>query len=66
MLITKDAVSNSKRIVPRGAEGYLHHRYFNCNYGDATLPLDRFFGTFRDALFEKPSSKPAASAAGVK
>ena len=45
---------------------YLHHRYFNCNYGEAALPLDRFFGTFRDTLFEKPSSKPAASAAGVK
>lgn len=27
---------------------YLHHRYFECNYGESTLPLDRWFGTFRD------------------
>ena len=31
---------------------YLHHRYFNCNYGEATLPLDRLFGTFRRYLFD--------------
>lgn len=29
---------------------YLHHRYFECNYGEATLPLDKMFGTFRDGL----------------
>ncbi len=29
---------------------YLHHRYFECNYGEATFPLDRWFGTFRDGL----------------
>ena len=27
---------------------YLHHRYFECNYGEATIPLDKWFGTFRD------------------
>lgn len=27
---------------------YLHHRYFECNYGEATVPLDRWFGTYRD------------------
>jgi sterol desaturase/sphingolipid hydroxylase (fatty acid hydroxylase superfamily) len=31
---------------------YLHHRFFNCNYGEATLPLDRWFGTFRPRLFD--------------
>jgi sterol desaturase/sphingolipid hydroxylase (fatty acid hydroxylase superfamily) len=31
---------------------YLHHRYFECNYGEATLPLDRWFGTFRDGRAE--------------
>jgi sterol desaturase/sphingolipid hydroxylase (fatty acid hydroxylase superfamily) len=36
---------------------YLHHRFFNCNYGEATLPLDRMFGTFRDRLFEEAESK---------
>ena len=27
---------------------YLHHRYFECNYGNSRLPLDRWFGTFHD------------------
>ena len=25
---------------------YLHHRYFECNYGDPIIPYDRWFGTF--------------------
>jgi sterol desaturase/sphingolipid hydroxylase (fatty acid hydroxylase superfamily) len=29
---------------------YLHHRYFECNYGEAGIPLDKWFGTFRDGL----------------
>jgi len=39
---------------------YLHHRYFNCNYGEATIPLDRVFGTFRDRLFDEAEAKPAS------
>jgi sterol desaturase/sphingolipid hydroxylase (fatty acid hydroxylase superfamily) len=35
---------------------YLHHRYFECNYGEATLPLDKMFGTFRDGLPEGAGS----------
>ena len=27
---------------------YLHHRYFNCNYADGVLPLDKWFGSFDD------------------
>ena len=27
---------------------YLHHKYFECNYGGSLLPLDRVFGTFHD------------------
>jgi len=27
---------------------YLHHKYFECNYADGTLPLDRWFGSFHD------------------
>lgn len=35
--------------VPTGSFfHYLHHRYFECNYGESTIPLDRLFGTFRD------------------
>jgi len=29
---------------------YLHHRYFECNYGESTVPFDRLFGTLRDGL----------------
>jgi len=27
---------------------YLHHRYFEVNYADGAIPLDRWFGTFHD------------------
>lgn len=27
---------------------YLHHKYFEVNYGDGTVPLDRLFGTWHD------------------
>lgn len=27
---------------------YLHHRYFECNYGSPMVPLDKWFGTFHD------------------
>ena len=26
----------------------LHHRYFNCNYGNIEMPFDRWFGSFND------------------
>ena len=32
---------------------YLHHRYFECNYGgDGTVPLDKWFGTWHDGTAE--------------
>lgn len=27
---------------------YLHHKYFECNYGGSLIPLDNVFGTFHD------------------
>ena len=27
---------------------YLHHRLFECNYGETTIPLDKWFGIFED------------------
>ena len=27
---------------------YLHHKYFECNYADGAIPLDKWFGTFHD------------------
>ncbi|MDB3902320.1 hypothetical protein N9362_00015 [bacterium] len=37
--------------MPTGS--YFHHRYFECNYGEAIIPLDRWFGTFRNGLESK-------------
>ena len=31
---------------------YLHHKYFECNYADGILPLDKWFGTFHDGSLE--------------
>lgn len=30
----------------------LHHRYFECNYGNQEMPWDRWFGTFHDGTDE--------------
>jgi sterol desaturase/sphingolipid hydroxylase (fatty acid hydroxylase superfamily) len=32
---------------------YLHHKYFECNYADALVPLDLWFGTFNDGTPER-------------
>eukprot|EP01116_Phalansterium_solitarium_P023963 TRINITY_DN863_c0_g2_i2.p1 TRINITY_DN863_c0_g2~~TRINITY_DN863_c0_g2_i2.p1 ORF type:complete len:484 (-),score=157.39 TRINITY_DN863_c0_g2_i2:438-1889(-) len=39
---------------------YLHHRYFECNYGTGGIPWDKLFGTYRDRL-NPPSSGAAPS-----
>jgi sterol desaturase/sphingolipid hydroxylase (fatty acid hydroxylase superfamily) len=31
---------------------YLHHKYFECNYADGAIPLDKWFGTFHDGSEE--------------
>jgi sterol desaturase/sphingolipid hydroxylase (fatty acid hydroxylase superfamily) len=31
---------------------YLHHKYFEVNYGDGLIPLDKLFGTFHDGSKE--------------
>jgi sterol desaturase/sphingolipid hydroxylase (fatty acid hydroxylase superfamily) len=47
-----------KGRIPGGSYfHYLHHRYFECNYGESTLPLDKMFGTFRDGLPEGTGAK---------
>lgn len=35
---------------------YLHHRFFECNYGTGTFPFDYWFGTMRDSLDYKNST----------
>ena len=40
---------------------YLHHRFFECNYGTSGTPFDKMFGTFRDKLKETGTSYKGAS-----
>ena len=35
-------------IPSAGYFHYLHHKYFECNYGELTSPLDKWFGSFHD------------------
>ena len=47
-----------KDTLPTGSYfHYLHHRYFECNYGESVLPLDKWFGTYRDGLPEGVGAK---------
>lgn len=43
-----------KRVTLKngGFYHYLHHRYFECNYGTDLIPFDRWFGTFHDGSDE--------------
>ena len=31
---------------------YLHHKYFEVNYADGMVPLDKWFGSFHDGSLE--------------
>jgi len=44
--------SDSKSFDTDSHAHYLHHKYFECNYADGILPLDRWFGTFHDGSNE--------------
>lgn len=38
---------------------YLHHRYFECNYGGNGITLDKWFGTFHDGSSESHAAMRA-------
>jgi sterol desaturase/sphingolipid hydroxylase (fatty acid hydroxylase superfamily) len=39
----------NKKLIDTGRFHHqLHHRFFECNYGNAEMPWDRWFGTFND------------------
>ena len=47
-------VLSEKTVIDTHAYAhYLHHKYFECNYADALIPLDKWFGTFNDGTPEK-------------
>ena len=45
-------IGKGKAALPSDFFHYLHHRYFECNYGGPMVPLDRWFGTFHDGTPE--------------
>ena len=53
---SKFVVKDDKTFSNGGYFHYLHHRYFECNYGNEGVPLDKWFGSFHDG-------SPAAHAA---
>ena len=44
----KMEVSENTGIDSHAYIHYLHHKFFECNYGDGLIPMDRLFGTFHD------------------
>lgn len=50
-------------VMPFGSYfHYLHHRLFDCNYGESTIPMDKWFGVFEDGS-QTQTEKQAATAA---
>ena len=43
-LLMKDRV----RLAPGTFHHQMHHRYFECNYGNLEVPWDKWFGSFHD------------------
>ena len=41
-------VVKGRLTLPSDYFHYVHHRYFECNYGNPVVPFDRWFGTFHD------------------
>jgi sterol desaturase/sphingolipid hydroxylase (fatty acid hydroxylase superfamily) len=44
----KFEVGENATIPVGGFTHYLHHKYFEVNYSDGSIPLDRWFGSFHD------------------
>ena len=48
----KVVVGKDAHFATHAFAHYLHHKYFECNYADGAIPLDRWFGTFHDGTKE--------------
>ena len=49
----EDLLIKDKRRLALGTFYHtLHHRYYECNYGNQEMPWDRWFGTFHDGSQE--------------
>jgi len=45
-------VKDKKRLALGTFHHQMHHRYFECNYGNLEVPWDRWFGSFHDGTAE--------------
>ena len=45
-------IKDKRRLVLGTFYHQLHHRYYECNYGNQEMPWDRWFGTFHDGSDE--------------
>ena len=45
-------VADKRRLALGTFYHQLHHRFFECNYGNQEMPWDRWFGTFHDGTEE--------------
>jgi sterol desaturase/sphingolipid hydroxylase (fatty acid hydroxylase superfamily) len=59
----KVVVGGEKGFDTHSYAHYLHHKYFECNYADGNIPLDRWFGTFHDGSKEGQAAMDARWAA---
>ena len=48
----KIEVVKNKGVDTHAYIHYLHHKYFEVNYGDGLVPFDKWFGTFHDGTTE--------------
>lgn len=44
----KLVIGEETAVDSHSFDHYLHHKYFECNYADGVIPLDKWFGTFHD------------------
>lgn len=49
-------VVGSSLVPIKCHQHYLHHKFFECNYGDGPVPIDRWMGTFHDGSPESQSA----------
>jgi sterol desaturase/sphingolipid hydroxylase (fatty acid hydroxylase superfamily) len=46
-------VKDKRRVALGTFYHQLHHRFYECNYGNQEMPWDRWFGTFHDGTAER-------------
>ena len=55
----KIEVGGSDKMPAASFFHQLHHRYFECNYGENDFPFDYWFGTFHDGSSESHATMRA-------